>query len=116
MSIASNTKCLSFLGARVVTAVLGKHELRDRSVYLEQVVACPRNHVFRSTKSIRGHLSLLSTGLRSAAAASAEARLQAVDKVADDGEDEHEDDDNDRYGNIARHFGGWQVEVFGWSG
>jgi hypothetical protein len=31
--------------------------------------------------------------------------LQAVDEVADDGEDEHEDDDNDRDGDVARHFG-----------
>ena len=52
------------------------------------------------------HLSLLSAGLGSAAAASAEAGLQAVDEVADDGEDEQEDDDNDRDDDVAGHVGG----------
>lgn len=62
------------------------------------------------------HLSLLSAGLGSAAAASAEARLQAVDEVADDGEDKQEDDDNDRDDDVAGHFGGGGGErLFGWS-
>ena len=61
-------------------------------------------------------LGLLSTSFGSAAAASAEAGLQAIDEVADDGEYEHEDDDNDRDGDVARHFGGWWGGVFGWSG
>ena len=59
------------------------------------------------------HLSLLSAGLGSAAAASAEAGLQAVNEVADDGEDEQEDDDNDRDDDVAGHFGDWWWEV-GW--
>jgi hypothetical protein len=31
--------------------------------------------------------------------------LQAVNEVADDGEDEQEDDDNDRDDDVAGHFG-----------
>ncbi|KAM0708029.1 hypothetical protein Q7P35_004678 [Cladosporium inversicolor] len=57
-------------------------------------------------------LSLLSASLGSAAAASAEARLQAVDEVADDGQDEQEDDDNDRDDDVAGHFGGWWEVVW----
>ena len=45
----------------------------------------------------------LSTSLRLTTTACAEAGLQAVDEVADDGEDEEEDDDNDRDDNVARH-------------
>lgn len=69
------------------------------------------NRIFRPTKSNPRHLSLLSAGLGTAAAASAEAGLQAVDEVTDDGEDEQEDDDNDRDDDVARHFGGWWWEV-----
>jgi hypothetical protein len=100
---------MSFMDARVVSLLLGEH---DRCV-LEQVFASLPNHVFRPTKS--GALSLLSAGLGSATTASAEARLQAVDEVADDGENEHEDDDDDRDGDVAGHFGGWWWKVI-WVG
>jgi hypothetical protein len=45
----------------------------------------------------------LSTSLRLTTTACAEAGLQAVDEVADDGQDEEEDDDDDRDDNVARH-------------
>lgn len=49
------------------------------------------------------HLCLLSTSLGTAVWSSAETGLQAVDEVADDCQDEKEDDDNDRNGDVARH-------------
>lgn len=58
---------------------------------------------FLSVRSDPKHLRLLSTSLGAAAWSSAETGLQAVDEVADDCQDEKEDDDNDRNGDVARH-------------
>lgn len=69
------------------------------------------NFILHLPTSNAMHLSLVSTGFGSAAAASAEAGLQAVDEVADDGQDEQEDDDDDRDDDVAGHFGGWWWEV-----
>lgn len=56
-----------------------------------------------SDRASQRPLRLLSTSLRAATGSSAEARLQTVDEVTDDGENQKEDDDNDCDDDVARH-------------
>ena len=94
---------------------MSRHGLRCRA-YFDLPKAdfplpgCQSVSVFHADSS---RLRILSASLRSVTSSSAEAGLQTVDQVADDGKDKEEDDDDDRNDNVAGHGCGWALVVCG---